>query len=449
MKIVALPIETKVRELDGKLRLALHLAKEGWKVALGSLAEIKTNINTIKPNIYFGDSAVYKKTREDLYQALKEAGCVVIVLDTEGGIFYSPEKYLVRLSPKILEYVDYFFAWGEETKKIICEKRNFPSSNVIVTGNPSFDLLIPGFSRFYYPEAHLIQKEYGNYILINTRFGLINPYHQDIVLKNKLYEIDHLIPVVQGLFDYFVEAAFSLSKSFPDFHVIVRPHPSENHGTYKKIFKKEDNIHVEHKWSVHPWALAARAVIHNACTTGIESLIMNRPVLAYDPIDSVYSNLLPNQVTTKVLHVDELIETIRLINDRKLRDTFALTEEKRNMLEGYLHKLDGKAAIRICEGLKSISLQIVKDIHIGNYKKDGKIRQFWNKVRKSKIVQAHKFFRPKHRLFISYTRQKFPGLLETELADRIRRLVEIEPELSNVSFKRIEGLKGSYWIYKD
>ena len=33
--IVALPVETKVRELEGKCWLAVNLARRGWRVALG------------------------------------------------------------------------------------------------------------------------------------------------------------------------------------------------------------------------------------------------------------------------------------------------------------------------------------------------------------------------------------------------------------------------------
>lgn len=56
-KVIALPIETKARELDGKLWLAKNLIARGYKVALGKCSEIMGNLDIICPDVVFAVSA--------------------------------------------------------------------------------------------------------------------------------------------------------------------------------------------------------------------------------------------------------------------------------------------------------------------------------------------------------------------------------------------------------
>ena len=48
-------------------------------------------------------------------------------------------------------------------------------------------------------------------------------------------------------------------------------------------FQNWTNVRIRDGGSVIPWMIAARCVIHNACTTGIEAYILNRPVTEYHP----------------------------------------------------------------------------------------------------------------------------------------------------------------------
>ena len=65
--------------------------------------------------------------------------------------------------------------------------------------------------------------------------------------------------------------------------------------------------------SVIPWLIAARCVIHSACTTGIEAYILNRPVTEYYPASiprSEFDPVLPGKVTGSIHTIDELAQWI-------------------------------------------------------------------------------------------------------------------------------------------
>jgi surface carbohydrate biosynthesis protein len=83
MSTVAIPIETKVRELDGKLWLGLHLLARDHSVVLGPAGEVKASLHRTAPDMYIskdlGDGNV------DFFDALRAAGCRVCGLPTEGA----------------------------------------------------------------------------------------------------------------------------------------------------------------------------------------------------------------------------------------------------------------------------------------------------------------------------------------------------------------------------
>ena len=68
MRTAAIPVETKVRELDGKLWLALNLVERGFRVAVGRLAALNSGLDLLKPDIYLGKSAVFRERREALFR---------------------------------------------------------------------------------------------------------------------------------------------------------------------------------------------------------------------------------------------------------------------------------------------------------------------------------------------------------------------------------------------
>jgi hypothetical protein len=188
---------------------------------------------------------------------------------------------------------------------------------VIETGNPRVDLLRPELRAMYEIKSNEIKQNYGNFVLIVSNFGANNNYYSKET-NEPLVEIRIQQMKYQGLihtkeeeeferkffynrlnvFNKLQQAIKYLSKEFPDLKFIIRPHPSENHDVWKETMKGFQNVLVIFEGELAPWILAAKAVIHNSCTSGLESALLNRKAIAYIPLNELeFEAELPNSVS--------------------------------------------------------------------------------------------------------------------------------------------------------
>jgi hypothetical protein len=100
----------------------------------------------------------------------------------------------------------------------------------------------------------------------------------------------------------------------PHLNFVIRPHPSENVNYYKSIFEASKNVHVVHEGSVGPWLLAGKALIHDGCTTAIESHFCDVPVINYkSERDERYDLMLPNLFGVRCTSEDEVLAALQNI----------------------------------------------------------------------------------------------------------------------------------------
>ncbi len=448
-RVIALPVETKVRELDGKTWLGYNLVRQGATVAIGDLSSIKHNIGRIQPDIYIGDSAVYRESRAHLYKTLTKNGTKVVVLDTEGGIYYSPEMYLKRLSPEILQYVDLLLSWGQATDRLFRDYRQNGHTQSRITGNPCFDLLMPNLRTFFQQQTEYLRQKYQNFILINTKFGRFNHFDSKLDHKKLLYDNPEIGQFQEELFGYFIEMIQEISAQHQDLNVVVRPHPSENHAVYKKRFKELTNVHVAHWWSVHPWALAAQAVIHNGCTTGIEGSLLGRPVISYRPIQNPTVDVyIPNAVSDEVFSKDELMDAIESLTRSPEQSDRALQDAQIGLLEDNFHKLDGLASTRVCGALFDLSAKSERNRVATKPDHDNKQGGYMISKR---VVAAltralHLFRAGNHKTQKNYRNQKFSDLTVTEIKSILDKLADIENYQENILISPISGVQNAFWL---
>ena len=78
----------------------------------------------------------------------------------------------------------------------------------------------------------------------------------------------------QAIFDDFKRLIPALEEAFPNHTIVVRPHPTENPKVYYDIASQCTRVQVTNEGNVIPWLSAAKALVHNGCTTGIEAFIM-------------------------------------------------------------------------------------------------------------------------------------------------------------------------------
>ena len=197
--------------------------------------------------------------------------------------------------------------------------------------------------RVLFSRRHFGKKEFGSFVLINTNFYYGNPLSG---LKSRFTDLGdgwdsytvrddqarmkfvNLWKHEHKIMSNFVALIHKLSIVFPKKKFILRPHPGENEETYKMLFSDVGNIHIEKRGAVSSWILASDLVIHDGCTTAVESYMAEVPIINYkSEKNPLYDIDLPNQLGVRCENEKEIIEKInQLDNDPKsLLKTNSLT----------------------------------------------------------------------------------------------------------------------------
>ena len=210
----------------------------------------------------------------------------------------------------------------------------------------------------------------------------------------------------------------ALEKAFPDFSIIVRPHPTENPQIYKDIAKRCERVEVTNEGNVVPWIMAARALVHNSCTTGIEAYIMGVPAVSYMATRDEYYDLgyykLPNRMSHQCSSFAELRKTLGKIFAGELGA--ANGNERKELLEYYLTAQEGRLAceriVDVLEGIvggrTGLPAPALKEQLIGRY------RANWRR-----FVKWYKSFAPGSKYRPEFQRHRYPGLTMDQLRERL------------------------------
>lgn len=337
-----IPVELQVRELEPKLLLACVAAKRGFSVLVGPRREMHFYIPSFPKSIYLSKSIT--SGSEHVFENLCRLGHKIAVWDEEALVSLPPDIYYNhRLSSVALRYVSQMFAWGHENAKLWMNYPKLPADIPIhITGNPRGDLLRPELREFYAKDTEQLRETYGNFILINTNFNSVNAFYADMGLLNPSNnsEEEHTLSrrsrsmglsleyasgfyhYKRGIFKDFQQLIPDLEAFFPKNTIIVRPHPAENQEIYHKIAEKCERVRVINKGNVVPWLLAAKILIHNGCTTGVEAYALGTPAIAYrarvhEQYDRDFHQL-PNDLSHECFSFEELQATIGKILVGKL-----------------------------------------------------------------------------------------------------------------------------------
>lgn len=438
MKTIAIPIETKVREFDGKLWLALNLVRRGYRVILGPTYEIQNTFDMTEPDIFItkdpGDSNI------ETFDRLQSAGISVCGLDTEGGVFGSIDQF-AHNKKKILNYLDVYFLWGKKPASGV-EQHYSGKNNLYVSGNPRFDLLQPQNRLIYQNQAKSYNEQYGEYILVNGNFGLANPIEAgQVISENKYKSVEQMYNHTSRVFHLFIEVIHYLQDKFSEAEIIIRPHPSEDKSTYKNEFKRYDRVHVENEGDVRTWIAGASLTIHHTSTTGIESALLGVPVVSYLPIQNEdYDSVLPQIVSKKAFDRKELVEYVSSSLDTN--EPYKMNAEQTAHLKQYFYNVDISAAEMICDVIDSLEISPEKQYNLLNPNLMESVeRRIKSSKFSDKILHIYDNFQQlvgngSNREQRAYYKQKFPGLKETEIIERIDEFKQIL-ELGPVSIEKV------------
>jgi surface carbohydrate biosynthesis protein len=429
--LLLIPVENQVRELDPKLLLACVAAERGFSSVIGSRREMEFNIDAFPQSIY-------------LSKSMKKFDHEIIAWDEEALVHLPPETYFSRrLDPRSIRYVSHLFAWGPDNAELWRQYAHLPDDIPIhITGNPRSDMLRPELQSFYQDEVAQIHKKYGDFILVNTNFNHINAYGPDMNLFKPVKKsgrnpefgraargmsrdyAEGLRVHKQAVFEHFKELIPQLEKAFPDYNIVVRPHPTENHDVYDQIASRCERIFVTNAGNVVPWLLATKAVIHNGCTTGVEAFLMKVPAISYRAtVNEDYDYgfyVLPNKISHQCFDFVQLKDLLQKILKGEIGA--ADGNERQTLIKQYMAAQDGPLA---CERM----LDVLETI-AGKFGRSGPLPlknklERWFVTKGLHLAKGIKSHLPGSHNRPEFQRHRYPGISLTALEAKLLQFQQL------------------------
>lgn len=447
--LLIMPVENQVRELDAKLLLAVVAARRGFQSLIGSRREIHFHIHSIPRGIYLSKSVTAASRM--MFRIMSRLGHCITAWDEEALVHLPPETYYSRrLSPQAMAYVARFFAWGEDNAALWREYPRFPDrSRILVTGNPRNDLLRPEIRGYYDGEVQRIRSTYGDFVLVNTNFNHVNAFSpvQNLFQPPK-HPQDKERPGraakgmttdfaegfrrhKQAVFNDFLQLVPELERAYPDLRLIVRPHPTENPAIYHRMAEGCRRVQVTNEGNVVPWLMAAKALIHNGCTTGVEACAVGVPAFSYRKSVNDFYDLgfygLPNKVSHQCFSFEELRQHL----DRTLAGRPAPEDdgERKAVLDAHLASISGPLA---CERIVAALEEMIGEgpdiakTGVGHRMIGRALAAGRTAVKRFKDSRPGSHNRP------SFQRHRYPTLTAETVAGRIAKFQDLLGSTENV-----------------
>ncbi|MDW3094307.1 MAG: hypothetical protein R8G33_01410 [Gammaproteobacteria bacterium] len=434
-----IPVESQVRELDGKILLACAAAEKGFNTIIGSRAYIHHHSSKVRNAVYLAKSM--RRFSNRMFKIMNGLGHRIAAWDEEGLVRLPDEQYYMhRLSPTAFGYIDHLFAWGNSDANVFKNYSAYSNQPVHITGNPRIDILRPELRSYFNPETNKIIEEHGNYILINTNFGQVNHFipsvGNDEANRDKNFSensnddyIANRFKHKQILFNEFKNVIPLLAKIFPSINIIVRPHPSENVANWQHLFSEHTNIKVTNNGNVIPWIMGSKILISNGCTTSIEATLLNKPTLGYYPItNDQIDDKLPKVLCDIASSNQSLIENVETILSTDNKNS-----NKYHLLSNHINSLEGDFAT------DKIISTLSKNYIETSYSQRGILARSPSIVHNNartlvKIIRSKK---SSNRNSAAYHKHRFPPISIDYLHQRISRFQDLTGRFSDINVSQI------------
>jgi CDP-glycerol glycerophosphotransferase (TagB/SpsB family) len=228
-----------------------------------------------------------------------------------------------------------------------------------------------------------------------------------------------------------------LEKAFPGYNIVVRPHPSENQKVYQDIAAECERVEVTNEGNVVPWLMAAKAMIHNGCTTGVEAFAIDTPALSYrasvnERFDEAFHHF-ANQVSHQCFDFEVLRETLHKIfsNNFEADDV----DQRKALLNRYLAAQDGPLA---CERMVDIFEEMAhntKDSNIVGFRLRLQSWYWATRRRFKKRIRGYRaglsYNRP------DYLRHVYPEISPEDLRSKLNRFQFILGDRTELKVKKV------------
>ncbi len=454
------PMEIIEREMTGNLVLALEALSHNWNCVLGTKKSIFDNAYNLPAGLVFLKSIMSCEMAN--LRRLKDAEHKLVCLDVEGLVYTNMDEFVtVRFFPETIDEVEKIFFWGDVQKNAVAKAYPERAEKFYTTGSPISDLWQkPKFHILHEESVNDLKQRFGKYIIIPSSFGTVNHYMGyestlEMMKRDNMIEDDKQDEFfdfwskyeahVLKIFKKFLALLPELSAAFPDHKIIIRPHPSESHDTWKEAAKGLDNVIVIFEGTVSPWLLGADAVLHWGCTTGLEAYLMGKPVIAYNPSTKEerekFDHKLPQSISIVADTPEETIKILKdvITNPSDIKERYPYVKKGDKELKEWIYSSENGAAADIFKYFDNIKIKKYEFPNIPKEKISIKetIWQILSLVGKAKFIYALYPKRIKHGIETrAYGRHKTKDINQDTLEKTVAMLAKIQ-NIENISVSNI------------
>jgi len=371
---IYLHVEVAVREIDSKLLLATLAAARGHQVIVSDLEPLEKGIirGHLMPGIFHTKSISPGKLKIERHNKIINSGSKVTSMDEESGVAdYDYDQMLKnRYSEKTIQQASAIFTWGEDDDESLKKNYQKYSAKIHKTGSPRVDLWKSIFLQYWGLPKNAPTKPF---LLISSSMSVCDSvaFHERIKNHTEFGYFQRNPDYFKELFkvqanDYlkaftFVEAIRYLSKHNNGFDIVLRPHPVESIECWKILLEGIPNVHINREGSITSWVKNSFAVMHNGCTTAVETLISKKPLITYVSPDLNYNNCLTNELGYIVRSKEDLLNRIKALFEKiksNNQEDLSVQLPKKFSKKIYLdeNELAAKKIIKIWESLDDQSL---------------------------------------------------------------------------------------------
>lgn len=295
LKTIVLVVDEGARDALGLLLLGFELVRRGFR-AVVSYASMGDILKVFPEAVFLGKAGTGYAIRRRL--ATDGTWPFPFAFHPAEGAFFQEEgwassverKYFLKAFTK--QQPDVIMAWGQEQAHIIESFHPQAAVETVVTGSQRIDLCLPKNHWLSSESSKSVQDEFGDFVLITTRFTTIlnqAPTYSLFKLlgKGSAGAVSKSSPPVERNrwardsidFGIFVEFIQAVASHLPAQKFLLRPHPSENAEIYRLLFSDFPNVQVDRKGNIVPLILAAKALVTSNCTTALEAVMCGTPTL--------------------------------------------------------------------------------------------------------------------------------------------------------------------------
>jgi len=182
--------------------------------------------------------------------------------------------------------------------------------------------------------------------------------------------------------------------------------------------------------------MAARALIHNGCTTSVEAYATGLPVISYRAAVNDYYDLgfyqLPNGLSHQCFNFEELQHTLKKILAGEFSG--ADEDEKKALMGHHLAALSGPLA---CERIVDVLLKIADDLSKRpNLPTRDRLKN-WFKATKRRVRKRSQSRGTGSHPSLEYQRHKYSGISAGDLRARIARFQQVLEDVGELNVNQI------------